>query len=80
MKLASNKKVIKFPRDKGSVASTLRRAAQRAKEQEWSKIIIIGEGKKRGSTLFSVMSDNTRYGLMFRSAVRGMIQDEKDGF
>jgi len=64
MKIVKDTKVVKFPRAKGGVQSTFRRAQKMAQQESWNKIIIIGQGKSSGDTFHSIMTDNNFYGLI----------------
>jgi hypothetical protein len=66
--LVKDTKVLKLPRASGNVRSMLRRAEALAREQGWTKIIVIGQGPKEGTTLNSKMN---------RSTLLGLIEDSK---
>lgn len=62
--LAKNSKTLKFPRQSGSVKSTFESALRKAKEQKWTKVIIIGTGKEQGHWFRSRMSDHAMLGML----------------
>ncbi len=57
-KLVKNKKVVKLPRVTGSVESTFQQAVQKAKNQKWKRVVIIGEGEDAGHYFLSRMHGN----------------------
>lgn len=64
MKLVKNVKVVKLPKSKPSVKSTLRKAALHAEKEGWNRIIIIGEGKDSARGLYSNMDYYTAIGML----------------
>lgn len=63
-KLAKNTKIVKLPCVTGSVKSALDRALLKAKEQRWSKVIIIGAGSERGHWFTTPMSNAVAQGML----------------
>lgn len=76
-RLIKNTKVAKLSAMKGSVKSTFRRAMKKANDQGWTKVIIIGQSITNGSSFWSTMLDDTRYGMIEQEKMR-MFQDDRD--
>lgn len=74
-KLVKNSKVVKIPRTSGSVNGTLKKALQKAKDQKWKNVIIIGEGKDNGAWMCSKMSQNTQYGMIEKTKFLMLMAD-----
>ncbi len=69
MKLVKKTKVAKFPHVTGSVKGTLRRAMKKAMEQNWSRVIIVGESRHRGSYQCSNVIDTTAMGMLMKAII-----------
>lgn len=75
MKLIKDGNVTKLPRATGTVKNMLARSDTKAREQGWTKIVIIGEGPKSGCTLNSKMKRTTLLGLLV-DALHVCLHDE----
>ncbi len=66
VKLVTNKKVIKYPRDKGSVRATLKRAMDKAQKHGALDVIVISRDKGGCDISCSNMSLYMAFGLLKR--------------
>lgn len=70
----------KPPTEKSGITGTFNYAMRKAREQKWSKIVIIGMSAdgERGKTVRSRMSNDTAIGLISR-ALHVTLRDSCDG-
>lgn len=79
MKLVKKSSIVKFPHATLSVKATLRRAMKKALEQNWSRVVIVGEGKIAGSYQTSNVIDTTAMGMLMKSVVAiGVAPKQRD--
>ena len=64
VKLAKNSRIARFPSQSGSVKAAMERAINKAKEQKWSKVVVIGQGKNGGHFFHSRMNTHDLIGFM----------------
>jgi hypothetical protein len=69
-KLVKNNKTIKFPSVKNGVEKAFQRSLAKAREQKWTKVIIIGQSAHGHSMAHSVMTDYTAIGMLELAKVR----------
>lgn len=62
--LAKNSKTLRLPKQTSSVKSTFEKAMFKAKEQKWSRIIILGSGPRGGHSFNSNMPADTLLGML----------------
>jgi len=64
LKLASNNKVKKLPRERNTVKAALLRAMDDAQKDEWKKVIIVGISKTKTAIRHTTENDMTLLGLL----------------
>lgn len=53
MKIVKDSKIVRLSKESGSVRGTLRRAMDKAREEGWKNVIVIGESKENGAFYYS---------------------------
>lgn len=64
MKLVKSTKTTRFPKHSNSVENTFRRAKAQAQKDGWTKVIIVGQGPKRGSDFHSPIASYEVIGML----------------